>query len=229
MNAVTTFKGKKPFTWSYSRLKNYEVCPKRHWHIDIAKDVQEEESEALTHGNQTHNLMARRIDRSVALPPGYEDYEKWAELVVTGKGSIKVEQKLAFREDFSPCGYWDRGVWFRGVIDVLKVYDDVALVLDWKTGKILEDSVQLALFAQCVFSHYHEVQHVRTTFVWLKDDAETIEDFARSDMPGLWNGLLPRIQELKSAHDNTSYPPSPGRLCAKWCPVISCPHNGERN
>ena len=49
--AVTTYNKPKPFAWSYSRLKNFEVCPKRHFHVDIAKDFREEEGESLVWGN----------------------------------------------------------------------------------------------------------------------------------------------------------------------------------
>ena len=48
MAVTTTFDGKavvKPFSWSYSRLKNYEACPKKHYHLDIKKDLPPEESE----------------------------------------------------------------------------------------------------------------------------------------------------------------------------------------
>jgi spore coat polysaccharide biosynthesis protein SpsF (cytidylyltransferase family) len=49
--------GPKPFAWSYSKLKNYEVCPKRHWHVDVKKDFKEAESEALKQGNLVHKLF----------------------------------------------------------------------------------------------------------------------------------------------------------------------------
>ena len=57
----------------------------------------------------------------------------------------------------------------------------MGLVVDWKTGKILEDGVQLALAAACVFTHYPEVEHIRSEFIWLKDNATTPAYFKRRD------------------------------------------------
>ncbi len=28
----------KEWSWSYSKLKNYEVCPKRHYEVDVLKN-----------------------------------------------------------------------------------------------------------------------------------------------------------------------------------------------
>jgi len=216
----------KPFAWSYSKLKNYESCPKRHWHIDVAKDVKEEEGEALTWGNAVHKALADRIARGAALPRGMEDYEHWCEKVLTSPGNILVEQKLAITKDFAPCEFFAKDAWFRGVGDVIKLHGPVALIVDWKTGKILEDSVQLALSAACVFAHYPKVQRVRSEFIWLKEDATTREDFRREDMVNLWRILWPRIESLRQAHEQINYPPKPGPLCRRWCPVKQCPHNG---
>ncbi len=102
----------------------------------------------------------------------------------------------------------------------------VALAIDWKTGKILEDGVQLALMAQCVFSHYPTVQKIRTEFIWLKEDATTRADFTRADMVKVWAGVLPRVQLLENAIKTANFPPKPGGLCRRFCPIVACPHHG---
>jgi len=52
--------GPKPFAWSYSKLKNFEVCPKRHYNVDVIKSFKEEEGEALVWGNMVHKALADR-------------------------------------------------------------------------------------------------------------------------------------------------------------------------
>jgi hypothetical protein len=231
MKIVTTSRDgtavKKPFTWSYSKLKNYESCPKRHFHIDIEKSVKEEESEQLTWGNEVHAALAKRIDKGTPLPLPMKSYETWCSRILATPGDILVEQKLAITRDFGPTGFFAKDVWFRAVGDVIKLNRSVALTADWKTGKIVEDSQQLALSAACVFAHYPSVQAVRSEFIWLKEDATTHGIFLRSDMPGMWRGLWPRIEALEAAHDHTNYPPKPGSLCRRWCPVTKCPHHGS--
>ena len=63
MSGPTTSYGAtgKPFSWSYSRVKNYRSCPLKHYHVDIKKDYKEDESEILTWGNEVHGALAKRL------------------------------------------------------------------------------------------------------------------------------------------------------------------------
>lgn len=227
---VTTRGRPKAWAWSYSKLKNYETCPKRSYHCDIAKDVKEEESEQLLYGNNLHKYIAGAISGAAPLPKGFTNLQPWVDKVQAQPAhtSIKllVEQQLAINADFGPTTWFGNDAWYRGIADVIKVMGPVAVVLDWKTGKILEDGVQLALMAACVFAHHPEIQKIRTEFVWLKEDATTRADFTRDDMPRVWAGVLPRVQVLENAAKTMNYPPKPGFLCKRYCPVTQCPHNG---
>jgi hypothetical protein len=218
----------RPFTWSYSRLKNFENCPKKHYEVDITKNHKEEEGESLLWGNYVHKHMALACgpDR-LALPDQMQPYQKWVDRIVTSPGNILVEQKLALMRNFGPCEFFAPAVWFRGIGDVIKINGAVALTADWKTGKILEDSVQLALTAACIFAKYPEVKKIRSVFIWLKEDCETTEDFTPADMPALWRALWPRIEALELAHNTTTYQAKPSGLCKKYCPVTSCPFHGK--
>ncbi len=220
----------KPFAWSFSRLKNYETCPKKYYHLDVVKDVPQEESEQLTYGNAVHKMLADALVGKKPIPDFHKStLQPWVERVGVGNpagGKLLVEQKLAIRADFSPCGYFDKDVWYRGVVDAAKLVGPVALAVDWKTGKIKEDYVQLGLMAACIFSHHPEVQRVRTIYAWLQEDAETIENWTRQSVAQLWAGVLPRVSLLEAAHKTTTFPAKPGGLCKRWCPVVSCPHNG---
>lgn len=227
MKLTTTRRTPKPFAWSYSKLKNFETCPKRHYEIDITKNVREEEGEALIWGNRVHAAFAERLGKGTPMPVGMEQWEPWCERILTPPGNVLVEQKLAISKDFAAVEFFDRSAWFRGVADVLKINGPVALAIDWKTGKIVEDSQQLALMAACIFAHHPQVHKIRTEFAWLKEDASSRADFDRAEMATMWAALWPRIEALEHAHNTTSYPAKPGRLCRSWCPVTSCPHHGK--
>lgn len=224
--AVTTRHGPKVFTWSYSRLKSFEACPKKHYEVDLMKSVKEEDSEQLMWGNQVHDALAKRCAEGTPLPKAMARYEPWAVKVLTPEGSIFVENNMALTDEFAPCGYFDPNVWFRAKVDFIKIIGSVALIVDYKTGKIKEDSVQLALSAACVFAKYPEIKAVRSEYIWLQENATTSEVLKPSDMPSMWKNLWPRIEALKHAHNTTTYMAKPGGLCRSWCPVRSCPHNG---
>jgi len=227
MQIVTTRNKPKAFSWSYSKLKNFETCPKRHYHVDVVRDIKEEEGEALQWGNAVHKALADRVAKSAPLPKAMLEYEKWAERVLTGGGNILVEQKLAIRKDFGATSWFGDDAWYRGIGDVIKIVGPVALIVDYKTGKVIEDGSQLALMAACVFAHHSDVRKVRSEFVWLKEDATTRADFTREGMADIWRGLWPRIEALEYAQKTLTYPAKPGALCKRWCPVTVCPHHGE--
>ena len=229
VKTVTTGGKPKPFAWSYSKLKNYESCPKRYFCVDVEKSVKEEESEQLAYGNMLHKALANAISGKENLSKTFAHLQPWVDKVAgvsNGSARILVEQQLAIRQDFSATEWFGKDAWYRGIADVIKIVGPVAVVLDWKTGKILDDGVQLALMAQCVFAHHPEVQKIRTEFVWLKEDATTRADFTREDMVGVWAQLFPRVQLLEAAHKGMNFPPKPGFLCRRWCPVTQCPHHG---
>ena len=217
----------RPFSWSYSKLKNYETCPKRHFHADIKKDFKDELGDNLILGNMVHEALANAVAKGMPLPDRFAKYQHWVDRITSeGNAVILVEQKLAITENYEPCEFFANNAWFRGVVDVAKIIGPVALVADYKTGKIVEDSVQLALFAQLIFAHHPTVQKIRTEFIWLADNVTTREDFKRTDMPELWASVLPRLEPLIQAHKNGDYPAVPGYLCRKYCPVTICAHHG---
>jgi len=228
MTEVTTTRSKpKPFAWSYSRLKNYETCPKRSWHLDVAKDIKEEESEHIQYGTAVHQALAKAVSGAEALSAPFKQFQPLVDKLTRSEGTILVEQQLAITKELNPTEWFSKTAWFRGIADVIKMNGPVALVIDYKTGRVVEDGVQLALMAQCVFAHHPEIQKIRTEFWWLKEDAETRADFTRDDMVGVWAGLLPRVKILEDAYTTTKFPPKPGSLCRRWCPVSSCPHHGQ--
>jgi hypothetical protein len=222
----------KPFTWSYSKLKNYRNCPKKHFEVDLAKNFKEEEGEALVVGNQVHKAMELRVSKGTPLPPALAHFEPEAAKVVAHMPAgtiLLVEQKAAFTRDFRSCGYFDKDCWYRAKCDVVKVCGPIAAAIDWKTGKIVEDSEQLALMAAWVFSAYPAVQQVATKYVWLGNNAETKHTFTRADMVLLWNHLLPEVNAYEQACATSTFPAKPSGLCRSWCPVTSCAYHGKGN
>lgn len=217
----------KPFAWSFSKLKNFETCPKRYHEIDVLKNVKEPESDQLAWGNRVHAALAATLGKGVPLPDEMKAYQSWVDKVAAGPGKLYVEQKYAITRDFKPTSYFAPDVWYRGIGDVVRIDGPVGLVLDWKTGAIKIDSVQLMLMAQCLFSYFPTLQKVRSEYIWLQEDTNTPEIFTRQDLANAWVGLLDRVQTLEDAGKTLSYPPKPSGLCRRHCPVNSCPYWGK--
>jgi hypothetical protein len=211
----------KAFSWSFSRLKNYETCPKRYYEIDIQKNYKESSAQ-LDWGGKVHEAMADAIKTGTPLPTDIP-FQRWINSVNKFKGEKLVEQKWALTKEFQPTEWFSPLAWFRSVGDFVGIAAPGALILDWKTGKPTRDSQQLMLTAACVFAFHPDVHEVDSGFVWLKDDAITSEHYTRADMPKHWMDIIPRVQRMEQATATLTFPPQPDRLCKKYCPVSSCP------
>lgn len=217
----------KPFAWSFSKLKNYETCPKRHYELDVLKNYKDDESEQIKWGNTVHAALAVACEKKTQLPLEMSDFQTFVDEIVGSNAQIKVEQKFAITKDLQPTQWFGKNVWYRGIADVVLLDGPAGIALDWKTGKITEDHSQLMLMAQCMFSHYPELQHVRTAYIWLKEDAKTVDNYTRDGIANDWVGLLPRVQALELAHQTMTFPPKPSYLCRRYCPVQSCIFHGK--
>jgi hypothetical protein len=162
-------------------------------------------------------------------------YEPWVDWVLTNADRtttlVRTEQQLAVTDKLEPCEYFDKRVdpWLRVVADVLKVRGDLARIVDWKTGKVKNDSEQLELSASVVFSHFPEVQRVMTNFVWLQENFKTDLVIERSDQKFFWARMLPQVDEMKLARVTGNFPAKPSGLCIRHCPVTGCPYHGKGN
>lgn len=227
----------KAWSWSYSKLKNFEQCAYRHFHHDVLPKGQkiEDSSEQLTYGNDIHKIMELYIKHGTAIPEAHvADLKHWGDKARRMPGTHLVEGQLAIDEDFVPVEWFSDKAWFRAKIDFASLNNSVAVIQDWKTGKVQEDSVQLILSACVMFYHYPQLQKIRSMFVWFKEDCETIQDISRHELPKVWAALWPRIEAMKQAHQalkdhnvETAYPPTPNYLCANYCRVLHCRHNGN--
>ncbi len=229
MNAPLKPPRLKPFAWSYSKLKSFESCERRHHEVDLLKSVKEEESENLTWGNSLHEAMAKALRDGAELPITMRKYQPYVDLgrKLAARGSGQFELKLALDRQFNPVTFFDNSAWFRGIADTLFKVGKVGIAWDWKTGKILEDSVQLGLMATVIFANHPDIEEVRTSFVWIGNDCTTDEVWRKSDMPRLWGDLMPRVNRLEAAFKSGTYNPIPSGLCKRYCPVSSCEYHGK--
>src|SRR5215475_4570058 len=158
----------KNFAVSYSRLKDYELCPRRYHEMQVKKAWPEEKSEMLMWGDSVHKAMAHSLRNSTPLPTRFQIYQKWIEKVVNTEGELLIEEdcKWAIDRDFKPVPWFAKSVWLRCIADAVKLDPPAALVVDWKSGKSINvDSVQLTLTALMMFLQFPKLLCVRSDFV----------------------------------------------------------------
>ncbi|MAK80390.1 PD-(D/E)XK nuclease family protein [Phenylobacterium sp.] len=205
-------------THSFSSIKMYENCPKRYYHQRITKEVQDTGSDATIYGERVHEALEHRLDKKVELPSESKAYEPLCKSIEGLGGTLQVEQKLTLSENLTPTTWWEKDAWLRSILDVLIIFEDEAIVMDWKTGKRRPDFSQLEMFALQVFSHYPNIKKVKSTFVWLKDLSLDSHTYNRLDADDLWVKLLSKTERINQSLINNNWPPKPSGLC-RFCPA----------
>jgi RecB family exonuclease len=229
----------KNFTWSFSKLKNYETCARRYKAIDVDKEFVQGKTPELERGDKLHEAMHFRVLGTSKLPPEFIYMEPWAEKltrVVHPSQTIQCELKLANAKDGRPTGYFDRNTWYRGKIDYFRLVPgksdhDYGHIVDYKTGappKFAADNTQLMLNAWTIFHHYKTVVRCRVDYLWTEYNDTSHEIFTREEMPQHMAELLPRVAAMEESHRTNNFPPKPCGLCKDYCDVTSCEHWGKR-
>lgn len=213
--------------WSYSRLNNFEMCPKKFWHLSVRKDIKEAEGEAIRYGKLVHKALELRVGKGKALPLNLQHLEKYAEVLASSTGEKLTEQQLAIDNKFNPSDWFSKTTWCRAVIDLAILKGNSGMVFDYKTGRIKDDFTQLRLAGALMFLHKPELETLKLCYLWTKEKKITNETMKRSEVKAVIIELMPRLKKYETAHRTEAFPARPGYLCKKYCPVTTCPYHGE--
>lgn len=215
-------------TWSYSSIKMYEQCPKKYYHLRVAKDVKDEPGEAADYGTAVHEAAENYVRSGTPIPDKFSYVRPVVERLASVPGTKLPEVKLGVTKaswGYDPCGFFDKEVWWRGIADLLIIDGDRAWCVDYKTGKNAKyaDTKQLDLLAGAVFVHYPEVRKIKSSLLYvvsgeLIPKTHVAED--RDKYLSVFDGQLDRLEaSMESGVFNAKTSP----LCG-WCPVTECEH-----
>lgn len=211
--------------WSYSSIKTFEQCPKKYYHLKVAKDVKDEPGEAADYGTAVHLAAEEFIRDGKPIPEKFAYIRPVVERLAAIPGDKHAELKLGIREDFSPCGFFDKDVWWRGIADLLIINGHKAHCVDYKTGKSAKyaDLKQLDLLAGAVFSHFPEVTVVKSALAFVVSGDFIPKTHMRVEKRTYLSVFDTQLEQLDAAMENGVFNAKTGPLCG-WCPVESCEH-----
>lgn len=214
--------------WSFSKIKAFEQCPKQFYHEKILKEYPFVTTEAILYGSEFHKAAEDYIGAGVPLPKKFSYAQEMLDSLNAKRGEKLCEQKLGVTENLDPCGFYDDNVWFRGIADLIILDDDLAWVIDYKTGKSSRyaDKGQLELMALSVFAHYPDVERVRAGLLFVVANDLIKDKYLELDKGKLWDKWIAKYTAMQTAADNSTWNPRPSGLCRKHCPVTVCVHNG---
>lgn len=212
---------------SYSGIKDFEGCPRRYHEVRILKKFKSENTEATLYGTAVHKAFEDYIRDGKPLPEQFRQFEAFVTPLKKVKGTIYCEQKLGIKADFTPCDFFDKDVWFRGVPDFLAVGKTKAWVADYKTGKSARfaDPDQLELMAAMIMAHHPEVQKVSGVLIFVVAQKVVMADFSRKDLAAIWSKWAGRASMIESAVEHGAWGAKPSPLC-RFCPLTeeACEH-----
>lgn len=215
--------------WSFSGLKDYVNCPRQYYEVKVAKSVQKEVSQQMLYGTAVHEALENYIKDGTPLPKNYQQFTKYIDPLKNVPGQHYPEYEMALTEKREPCDFSGADYWVRGIVDLLIVDGNRALIVDYKTGKAnYADPDQLKLMALMTYAHFPEVDQIKASLMFVAYDKILFEEYRRADQEKLWDVFTPKLRRLEGSFENNFWPENPNFLCRNWCPVKTCRFNGER-
>lgn len=220
----------KPIATSHSSMGTFETCGRQYESKYLLKDVTFESGPEADWGNEVHTALEHYVRDGTPLPTNMAQYERFGRAVKNRPGEKLCEGAFAVTGQLTPTDFFAGDVWWRAKIDVINFVSDThAEILDWKTGKMKPDTLQLMLYACLVFFHYPNLQTINAGYVWLKDGVVTPPiHYQRRDLKVMWGTFAGKYAKLAAALDLGVFQPRPSGLCRRHCPVRRCEFHGGR-
>jgi len=217
--------------WSFSKIKSFEQCPKKFYHLKVAKDYKEPETEAMLYGTAVHLAAEEYVRDGKPLPPEYMYIKAPIDALCAKQGEKICELEMGLTADLEPCGFFDDDCWYRGIADLVIVdrENKLAWVIDYKTGKNTRyaDKGQLELMALCVFKHFPEVETVRGGLLFVVCNELIRDTYSSSSAGKMWEKWLADYKRMEIAYTNDVWNAHQSGLCKRHCIVTECVHNGR--
>ena len=219
--------GPPRFTWSPSKLSQFETCPYQFAAGAYYKTMPYQETEATRWGIRVHAAAEDYMNgKPVTDPEGFKLVEKWVKYFATIEGERFVEHKMGVDRGLKPAE-WDDAEG-RMILDLGVLKPDGHLILvDWKTGKQKSDETQMRIYSLIMALRFPEVQKISYRYIWVKNDAATGGELLRSELGAVAKNLLEKIGVVRTAWEHENFPQTRNGLCRAWCGVTECPHCGR--
>lgn len=143
-------------TLSYTSLNNYSLCPFKYYVKNILKLEPYEETFPILIGKLFHHVLSKMYENNFDLKNTYEEYLKDKELTFKEKfylknlyeilkkdiEIIKNQEKTSqynnhlTEKEIKVTKEGNYKITFTGIVDKLNYYENKAIIIDYKTGKI---------------------------------------------------------------------------------------------
>ena len=240
---MTTAPATKRIPYTPTNLDKFKTCPRQYKASYINHDMPYFQSPQAERGDKIHKaLEAYLLAKGDYELPEYAIGAKATLDYLLETYEVAPEVALGVTTEFEPCGWKDPNVWFRGKADVVlrrKDNPEHVGVLDWKTGKPQSESdvkkygnkfeVQSELLA-IVAAKTYNASAVTTLFVMIDHGVVKANTYFFTDNQAIVQAHAPLFSlmgKIEKATQTNVFPPRPNGLCASYCGLTKCQHNGN--
>jgi hypothetical protein len=210
-------KGKFPVT-SPSGLLDFEGCQKRWFLTKVQKLHKFQVTEAITHGNVTHDRLERHVKYDEVLPDHVVYLDPFFKYLRDTGYQLYAELECAVLEDWSVTNWWDKNCYLRGKVDLIAIKGTEAIVVDYKTGKRKPDPTQLKIYGLMAMSVLG-LTKVTSYYLWTQTKESDAFEITTDTFDEIKSELNERIARIKTAYDTDNFPARTSPLCG-WCPCL---------
>lgn len=218
--------------WSYSSLKTFQQCPKKYYHLKVAKDVKDDGSEATVYGKELHKVAEDYIKDGTPIPERFAFIQKTVDALknIPGEKHTEIELGVSNKNGkLNPCGFYDKEAWYRGIADLLIVNGDEGYLVDYKSSKNAKyaDLKQLDLLAGAVFAHFPELKTLKSALIFVVSNEFVNKEHNSQHKLAYFEHVRFDLERLEKAMETGVWNAVSGPLCG-WCPVKTCQNYRER-
>jgi len=215
------------FTWSPSKIMQFETCPYQWAAQYYYKTLPYQESAATIWGTRVHQQAENFMNNEpINDPEAFVPVEKWVKALSKIDGQRFVEHKMGVDNKLQATDY--DGAEGRMILDLGIKRGTELMLFDWKTGKKKDDHVQMQIYALIMAIQHPEVTKITYKYIWVKTGEVTGGEMSRQDLAPVAKNILGKLTKMREAWDNENFSKQRNGLCKNWCGVTECPHNGGR-
>tara|TARA_R110000868_G_scaffold202225_2_gene449795 strand:+ start:828 stop:1499 length:672 start_codon:yes stop_codon:yes gene_type:complete len=214
--------------WSYSSLNTFKQCPKKYYHLKVAKDVKDTGSTATVYGQEVHTAAEEFIRDGTPVPKKFSFMNPVLQSLSNIGGDKLCEVKLGVAKTetgYAPTGFFDADVWWRGIADLVILDNEIGYSVDYKTSKNAKyaDTKQLDAVAAALFTHYPQLTVIKSALAFVVSKELVTKDHHAGMRDNYFASFNPELDRLAGAEESGVWNAISGPLCG-YCPVTSCEH-----
>lgn len=210
--------------FSFSKLKLFNQCPLqfKFRYIDKLPAIK---TPQLQKGTDVHSLLEKYQQSDFNISSHSAEVQQIFNNFINselGQDILKYNSVREYRfyldKDLEPCE--KENAQFIGFIDRINKVNDKIEIIDYKTGKYVEqqfqDFEQLITYAIYVLKKYKNLNEVTLRFIYVEHCRENSLIFKRESLDFYAEKLKKNIQVINECIESNNYIKTPSHLCP-WC------------